>query len=167
MTTPVTPVPAVDLNRYLGLWYEIFRLPLKWVDGEASDITAFYTLREDGKIDVDNRCLDEERKPSQALGVARVVDDSNAKLKVNFLPALIRWLPVGDGDYWILKLDPEYRYSLVGDPERHYLWLLAREPHVPDEVRNEYLNYARLLGYNLSNLIIPNQSGNRVTDDML
>lgn len=165
--TPVTTVPHVDLNRYLGTWFEIRRLPMKWEDERASDITATYSLEEGGKIRVDNRCYNNAGDPTQSIGQATAVDASNAKLTVTFLPELLRWIPFTSGDYWILKLDPEYKYSLVGDPDRKFLWLLAREPHPPQAVIDEYLGHARSIGYDLSALITPAQSGSQVSDALL
>ena len=164
---PVQSVQNLDVGRYMGLWYEIFRLPLKWEEEGARDITAHYTLRPDGKIVVDNRCLLPDGRPKQALGLAKPVGGSTSRLKVSFLPKAIRWLPLGWGDYWVLKIDPDYLYSLVGDPARKYLWLLSRSPQVPQGVADHYLNYALSLGYDLGPLIVPDQSGNRVTEEML
>ncbi|RVK86774.1 hypothetical protein CN153_08015, partial [Sinorhizobium meliloti] len=79
----VTAIPRLDLNRYLGRWYEIVRLPLKYEEDAATDITADYSLDNDGKIRVDNRCFDNNNRPKQALGQAEPVDATNAKLKVN------------------------------------------------------------------------------------
>lgn len=163
----VTTVASVDLQRYLGLWYEICRLPMKYEDATARDITAHYSLQDNGKIRVDNRCIDEDGKPTQSIGEAEALDASNAKLTVTFLPELLRWIPFTRGDYWILKLDPEYRLSLVGDPQREFLWLLAREPQVSAAEQEDYLGHARALGYDLSKLITPRQSGKTVSDAML
>lgn len=160
----VTTVPKVDLSRYLGTWYEISRLPMRYEDAEASDITATYSLNPDGSIRVDNRCLDAEGTPTNSIGQAEAVDETNSKLTVTFLPPILRWLPFTKGDYWILKLDPEYQVSLVGDPECRYLWLLARDPHLPDHQREEYLTHARAMGYDLTELIVPKQSGRKVSD---
>ncbi len=118
----VTAIPSLDLNRYLGRWYEIVRLPLKYEEDAATDITANYSLDNNGKIRVDNRCFDNNNQPKQARGQAEPVDATNAKLKVNFLPAALRWIPFTDGDYWVLKIDPEYRVALVGTPDRKFLW---------------------------------------------
>lgn len=165
--TEVHTVAQVDLQRYLGTWYEICRLPMKWEDETARDITATYSLQDNGKIRVDNRCIDAEGKPAQSLGEAEALDSSNSKLTVTFLPELLRWIPFTKGDYWILKLDPDYRLSLVGDPDRKFLWLLAREPKVSDAEKAEYLSHAQAIGYDLSDLITPSQSGQNVSDAML
>ncbi len=147
--TDVTAVLLVDLNRYLGRWYEICRLPLKWEDKIATDISASYSRTENGSVRVDNRCFDGEGKPTQSVGEAKPVDETNSRLKVSFLPKFIRWIPFTEGDYWILKLDPEYRFSLVGTPDRKHLWLLAREPGAPEAVVQRYLVEAKRQGFDL------------------
>lgn len=165
--TDVTTVPHVELTRYLGRWYEICRLPLKWEDETATDITATYALNEAGKVRVDNRCFDDKGEPTQALGEATPVDESNARLKVTFLPEFIRWIPFTDGDYWVLKLDAEYRTALVGSPDRKNLWLLSRTPNIDDATIDEYLAEARRQGFDLAELITPVHTGREVTDAML
>ena len=162
--TEVTTVPHVDLQRYLGTWFEICRLPLKWEDETAQDITAHYALDPDGKIRVDNRCIDEDGKPTQSVGQAEAVDATNSKLTVTFLPEFLRWIPFTKGDYWIMKLDPDYRYSLVGGPDRANLWLLARDAQIPETVKQEYLDHAVAQGYDLTALITPRQSGRIVSE---
>jgi apolipoprotein D and lipocalin family protein len=163
----VKAISGLDLNRYLGRWYEITRLPLKWEDETASDITATYSLNEHGNIRVDNRCFDEDGQPSQSIGEATPVDDTNAKLKVTFLPEFIRWIPFTSGDYWVLKLDPDYKVALVGTPDHKNLWLLAREPSLPMDVQDEYLHAARVQGFDLTPLITPRHTGREVTDAMV
>ncbi|HEV2503739.1 MAG TPA: lipocalin family protein [Mesorhizobium sp.] len=163
----VTAVPMLDLKRYLGRWYEICRQPIKWEDEAATDITATYSLSDDGKVRVDNRCFDKEGKPARALGEATPVDGSNSRLKVTFLPKSLRWLPFTSGDYWVLKLDPGYDVALVGTPNHKYLWLLARAPSLPQETRDEYLAEAKRQGFKLAGLIMPQHTGREVTDAML
>lgn len=163
----VTPVSQVDLQRYLGRWYEIRRLPLRWEDEAASDITATYALSEDGAVRVDNRCFDKEGEPTQSVGVAKPADETNARLKVSFLPKFIRLIPFTEGDYWILKLDPEYQIALVGTPDRKHLWLLARDPSVPDMTVQSYLAEARRQDFDLTDLITPRHTGREVTDALL
>ena len=165
--TEVTAVPRVDLNRYLGRWHEIRRLPLRWEDETATDITANYSLTESGTVLVDNRCFDGEGKPTQSIGEAKPIDETNSRLKVSFLPKFIRWIPFTEGDYWILKLDPEYRLSLVGTPDRKHLWLLAREASAPEATVQEYLAEAKRQGFDLSDLITPRHTGREVTDAMI
>ena len=162
MSETLHTVARVDLDRYLGTWYEICRLPLKWEPEGARDITATYKLNEGGTIRVDNRCLNEEGKPTQAVGQAKPVDDSNARLTVSFLPEYLRWIPFTKGDYWIIRLTEDYGVSLVGTPDRRNLWLLARRHDLPQAMRDDYLATARAEGFDLSALITPTQSGKMV-----
>ena len=163
----VTSVAALDLNRYSGLWYEIGRLPLRWEQEQASDITAEYTLEDDGSVRVDNRCIDKNGKPSQALGRATPVPGRTGQLQVSFLPELLRWIPFTKGDYWVLKLDDAYSVALVGTPDRRNLWLLAREPRLDEPTVAAHRAEATRQGFDLARWITPRQSGGRVTDDML
>src|SRR5690606_32171966 len=127
-------VGALDLDRYLGTWYEIGRLPLRQEDDHASDVTATYSRRDDGAILVDNRCRDAEGQPVQAMGRATPDDRRAGRLSVSFLPAGLRWVPFTEADYWVLKLDAEYRVALVGTPDREHLWLLSREPQLDAQI---------------------------------
>lgn len=164
---PVAAIPSLDLPRYLGKWYEICRLPLKWEDEAATDITARYSLLNTGTIRVDNRCFDAEGKPVQAVGEAEPVNDGRSQLTVTFLPHGLRWLPFTKGDYWVLKIDPAYRLALVGTPDREHLWLIAREPRVDAAEGHAYLNEARRQGFDLARLITPRHTGRDVTDALL
>lgn len=158
----VPTVARIDLERYLGTWFEICRLPLKWEDANAQDITATYALNENGTISVDNRCIDKNGKPDQAIGLATAIDATNAKLKLSFLPPYLRWIPFTTGDYRVLRISPDYDVALIGTPSRENLWLLSRTAHLPDEIRAAYLATARHIGYDLSTLVTPFQSGLKV-----
>jgi len=119
------PVASVDLNRYAGIWHEIARIPNRFQQQCARDTLARYTLRTDGRIDVMNQCVRRDGSLDQARGIARVVDaETGAKLKVS-LVSLLGWRPFW-GDYWIVGLDPNYRWAVVGAPNRKYGWILAR-----------------------------------------
>ena len=121
----VAPVSRVDLARYAGIWHEIARIPNRFQKQCARDTLAQYTLRPDGRIDVVNQCVRRDGSLDQARGIARVVDaDTRAKLKVS-LVSLLGWRPFW-GDYWIVGLDPNYRWAVVGAPNRKYGWILAR-----------------------------------------
>lgn len=163
----ITTIAHLDLNRYLGTWFEICRLPLKWEDAEARDISATYSLETDGSIKVDNRCIDADGTPDQAIGQAVPTDASNARLKVSFLPQYLRWLPFTKGDYWVVRVASDYTVALVGTPDRANLWLLSRTPHLSDEVRDDYLSSAAAQGFDLAPLITPFQSGDVVSDAAL
>ena len=147
-------VDQVNLTQYAGTWYEVARKPMMWQKKCDRDVTANYSLNEKGNVTVDNRCYTKDGELSQSIGEAYVQNaPQNSKLKVSFLPKAIRWLPVARGDYWVLKIDSDYQTVLVGEPSRKYLWVLSRDPKVSETVINEYLEYAKQQGYDLSDLI--------------
>lgn len=156
---PVRSVERFDLERYLGLWYEIGRLPLRFEDDGARDVTAEYTLAENGTVTVDNRCIDENGEPVQALGEAVPDEEHPARLRVSFLPAALRWIPFTRADYWVLRIDPDYTVALVGTPDRAHLWLLAREPQLSAVMESLFLKEAVAQGFDLSEWIRPEHSG--------
>ncbi len=150
--TDVTALPALDLPRYLGTWYEIARLPMRYEPAEATDVSAHYSLDAEGKVRVQNRCR-VKGEIEESIGQATAVDAGNSKLEVTFLPEGLRWIPFTKGDYWVLKLDDDYRVALVGTPDHAYLWLLAREPRLDAATRLLFLDEARRQGFDLSKLI--------------
>jgi apolipoprotein D and lipocalin family protein len=128
---PVRTVNTVDLNRYLGEWFEIARFPNRFQRTCAGDVRATYARRSDGRIEVVNRCRASDGRIIEARGVARVVDArTSARLKVRFAPAVLSLLPLVWGDYWILGLADDYSWAVVGSPDRAYLWILARAPAI-------------------------------------
>ncbi|MEJ2492904.1 MAG: lipocalin family protein [Ignavibacteriaceae bacterium] len=141
-------VSYVDLKKYSGLWYEIAKIPNSFQDQCAYSTTAEYKINEDGEIEVINKCYDEEGDPDVAEGVAQVVDKkTNAKLEVSFVSFLgIRpfW-----GDYWIIGLDENYNWAVVGTPNRKYGWILSRTPALPDETMKIIFSVLRKNGYNI------------------
>lgn len=166
MTAPSTAT-HVDLQRYLGTWYEIARKPMRHEDATARDITATYSLDETGAVRVVNACLNAEGQVETSEGQAKPTDASNARLEVTFLPQGLRWIPFTKGDYWILRVDSDYQTALVGDPDRKYLWLLHRQPTMDAAAQAAWLDVARAQGYALDDLIHPQQSGqvHRELDD--
>lgn len=144
---PLTTVDHVDLQRYVGKWYEIARYPNRFQRKCQSDTTATYTLREDGKVQVSNACREKDGTMTTANGTAKVVDPkTNAKLKVTFFWPFY-------GDYWILALAPDYQYAVVGEPDRKYLWILSRKPVMEETTYQEVLRKVEELGYQTGNLI--------------
>ena len=144
---PVRTVSEVDLQRYLGTWHEIAHFPMFFQRHCIGDTTADYALRPDGDIRVTNRCRTESGF-DQATGHAKVVDGSrNARLRVSFFWPFY-------GDYWIIGLDPDYRWAVVGSPSRKYLWVLARSNDLPDDQLEAALNSARSQGYDLTPLVL-------------
>jgi len=149
----MTTVPHVDLKRYAGTWYEIARYPNRFQKKCAGDTTATYSLRDDGKVGVVNRCRKANGEITTATGNAKVVDAStNAKLKVTFF-----W-PFS-GDYWILDLASDYEYAVVGEPSRKYVWILSRTPKMDDAVYQRALTSVRRAGYDPARLLVTPQGG--------
>jgi apolipoprotein D and lipocalin family protein len=145
---PVQVAPSVDLTRYAGRWYEIARLPNRFQRDCTGDTTATYTLRPDGKITVVNECRKADGRMKSAKGTARVVggQEPNTKLKVTFFWPFY-------GNYWIIDLDPEYRWAVVGEPNREYFWILSRQPTLETPVYDGVLERAKKQGYDLGPLI--------------
>ncbi len=151
-------VPDLNLPRYLGTWYEIARLPMKHEPEDCTDVSAHYSLEDNGHVAVRNRCrLGDEVQ--EADGVACAVDNDSARLEVSFLPAGLRWLPFAKGDYWVIQVAPDYSVALVGSPDRRFLWLLAREPHLDATTREHYLAQARQQQFDLGPLILTPHTG--------
>ena len=146
---PPTTVDHVDLQRYLGRWYEIARIPNRFQKQCASNATAEYELRRDGTLTVTNACLMGIGKEDVAHGVAKIVDRStNARLKVSFVSFLgVRpfW-----GDYWIIGLDPDYRWAVVGTPSRRFGWVLARTPTLDPAAMETVYGILEQSGYKVS-----------------
>ena len=150
---PVQTVASVDLQRYLGTWYEIARLPNSFQDGGSRrcvETTATYALRADGQVGVTNRCVDAGAGGAEAVATARayaVEGSGNARLRVTFFWPFY-------GDYWVIGLDPEYRWAVVGSPSRRSLWVLSRTPTLPPAELERALATARAQGFDLGPLIL-------------
>lgn len=142
---------GVDLNKYAGTWYEQARLPNRFQADCASDVRADYVLSQDATISVTNQCRTKDGSIKVAKGegrLSRATDQQDpAKLEVRFAPKWTSWLPLVWGDYWILKLYGDYEYSLVGTPNRKYLWVLSREQQADGGIVKSLLDYASTLGF--------------------
>ena len=149
-------VNKVDLNKYTGLWYEVAKIPNSFQDQCAYGTTAEYKIDEDGDIIVTNSCYDDEGKLDVAEGLAKVVDkNTNAKLEVSFVSFLgIRpfW-----GDYWIIGLDENYQWAIVGTPGRKYGWVLSRTPSLPDSTMQTIFEILKSQHYNPDDFEISEQ----------
>jgi apolipoprotein D and lipocalin family protein len=147
-TTPLQTVSSIDLNRYLGKWYEIYRLPNWFEDDDCLTVTAEYGLRSDGGVSVLNTCHKQSKKV-EAKGIAKVVENSNnSKLRVSFFRPFY-------GDYWILDLANDYSWVLIGEPGGKYFWILARDKKLSPELEESLLVKAEKLGYLRKDLVKP------------
>ena len=141
-------VESLDLKRYMGKWYEIARTPNLFERNCASEITAEYQFRPDGKVSVVNSCRKSSGALSTATGVARVADryGPHSKLKVSFF-----W-PF-EADYWVILLDDDYRWAVVGEPKRRFLWVLSRDEQMPEGLYVDLLSRINALGYDTSKVM--------------
>lgn len=139
------PAKSVEIDRYLGKWYEIARYEQGFQKG-CEGVTADYTLREDGKISVVNSCRKEDGAITTANGRAKIVDArTGAKLKVSFFGPFY-------GDYWVLDRADDYSWAIVGEPAGRYLWILSRTPDLNAADIAALYNRAAMMGYDTSYL---------------
>ena len=142
---PLKTVNHVDLEKYLGKWYEIAKFP-QGFEKDCTNVTADYSLRDDGKVSILNSCL-KDGEPKVAEGIASIDDKtSNAKLDVQF-----QW-PFS-GKYWIIALAPDYSYAVVGHPNRKYLWILNRKPAMDSMTYNHLVLLAAGRGFDIRKLV--------------
>lgn len=148
----VQSVPALDFDRYAGQWHEIAHLPVSFQKKCVGDITATYSLRADGRISVHNACRVENGERIAAEGVARPVEGQPGQLQVRFVPDWLSWVPLVWADYWVIALDPDYQWALVGEPDRKYLWILSRSPSMDRALFEQIKGKAEAMGYDLAPL---------------
>jgi apolipoprotein D and lipocalin family protein len=148
-------VPSVDLEQYAGVWYEIARLPNRFQEKCASDVTATYSLKSKDRLKVVNQCRKRDGTFTKAEGVARLAGEEgpNSRLKVRFAPAFLSFLPFVWGDYQIIELAPDYSHALVGEPGRKYLWILSRSPEMDEATLTKLKDSAAAQGFDVSKLI--------------
>lgn len=155
----VSTVPSVDLQRYLGKWYEVASIPQSFQSHCVGNTTAEYSMAERGRIKVLNSCDKAKGGRSEAEGRAEVVDEkSNSKLKVTFVK-IIDWIFAFGGGYWIIDLAPDYSYALVGDPSAKYAWILSRTPALPMETYLRAEAKFRKEGYDTCQILTSVQEG--------
>lgn len=146
-------IPALDVPRYMGTWYEIAKYP-NWFQKKCTGATrADYSLLPDGQVQVANRCRLEDGTMNEALGVARQVGAATSpKLEVRFAPAWLSFLPLVWGNYWVIDLDPDYQLVAVSEPGKEYLWVLSRTPKVDSGRYGALLDRLRQQGFDLDKL---------------
>lgn len=142
-------VDSVDLRRYAGKWFEVARLPNWFQRRCVADTTATYALRPDGEITVLNECRLADGRIESITGTAKRAtrDGPASKLRVSFFWPFY-------GNYWIIDLDAGYQWAVVGEPRRHYLWVLSRSARLDAGTFEAILRRVRSQGYDLSRLVI-------------
>lgn len=156
----VDTIEGFELDRYLGRWYEVARLDHRF-ERDLVDVTATYSLRDDGGVRVVNRGFNERKNSwEEAEGKAYFLDDaSQGRLKVSFFGPFY-------GGYNIVELDQaNYNWSLVVGPNRSYLWVLARSPDIDPAVRERLVRRAESLGFATDELIFPTHSRRAADSD--
>ncbi|KHG10955.1 Outer membrane lipoprotein blc [Gossypium arboreum] len=146
-------VKNLDIKRYMGRWYEIASFPSRFQPRNGVNTRATYTLNEDGTVHVLNETFTDGKR-GFIEGTAYKADPQSdeAKLKVKFyVPPFLPIIPIV-GDYWVLHLDDDYQYALIGQPSRNYLWVLCRQTHMDDEIYNQLVQKAKDEGYDVSKL---------------
>lgn len=140
-------VTPFDEQRYLGKWYEIARLDMRF-ERNLNNVTAEYSLNSNGSIKVNNQGYDYMKKEwKQAIGKAKFVNDSNeARLKVSFFGPFY-------AGYNVIAIDKDYRYALVAGANLKYLWILSREINIPKGIKDDYLKKAKDIGYKIEDLV--------------
>lgn len=151
---PLAAATSVDVARYSGRWYEIARLPMPFQKTEEKAV-AEYAVAPDGTLSVHNRAIRPDGSEHGIRGYARILNSpDNSKLAVRFSTWFGPLIPIPkEGNYWILHVDDEYRWALVGTPDRKYLWILARTPKIPDQKFQELATRAKESGFDVSKLI--------------
>lgn len=151
--TDKSTVPNLDIDKYLGTWYEIERFDHSFERG-LDGVTATYSLKENGKIKVLNQGYKTAKngRLSKATGKAKIPNPNDpAKLKVAFFLFFY-------ADYFVLELDEDYQWAVVGSTSDNYLWILSRKPYLNDDIHKELLERISARGYDTSKLIKVNHT---------
>lgn len=151
---PNRAVADLDLQRYAGQWHEIAHLPMVFQRQCVDSITATYTPQADGGIEVRNTCRTKDGTMDESVGAARTVDGAPGQLEVRFAPAWLSWLPMVWADYWVVDLDPDYQWAVVGGSDTKYLWILSRTPTMEHALFKRLTADAARRGYAVEKLVM-------------
>lgn len=146
-------IPSLDVQRYMGTWFEIAKYPNRFQKKCVSNTSADYSLQSNGKLRVHNRCLTEDGQTSEVIGEARQIGNSTSpKLQVRFAPSWLSFVPLVWGNYWVIDIDADYQLVAVSEPTREYLWVLSRTPEVNAKAYEELLARLESKGFDLKKL---------------
>lgn len=150
---PLATIPALDVPRYMGTWYEIAKFPNRFQRKCVANTTATYKALAGGRVEVTNRCRRSDGDKEVAVGEARQVGAADSpKLEVRFAPSYLSFLPFVWGDYWVVDLDPAYQLAAVSTPGRDYLWILSRTPTVDKATYDSLLERLKAKGLDIGKL---------------
>lgn len=154
---PLSTVAALDVDRYMGRWFEIARYPTRFQRNCAKNAVAEYALTANGRVRIENRCTRSDGRIDCARGNARIADKrTKTKFKVKFSP----FMP--GADYWVIDLDPDYRWAVVGEPKRRFLWILSRTPGLDETSFQGICERLRAAYYEPDRLVRTAQDGAQV-----
>lgn len=151
---PVEAVPWLDRDRYLGRWHGVAWLPSPFQRRYAGELMLEYAPRGDGLIAVHSVCRDEDGRLSEVHGVARQPEPLRepAKLQLRLAPLWLGRLQLAWHEHWVIGLDPDYRWAMVGQPRRRHLWILSREARMDYDALEDLKAAAQRMGYDLASL---------------
>lgn len=152
---PNRPVPAMELSRYEGSWHEIAHIPVFYQHRCTGPATATYIPNRDGTLRVLTTCNTSKGLKS-VDGVAKYTPENPGAFKVRFAPAWLRWLPQAWIDYWVIDIDPGYRWAVIGEPGGSHLWIMSRGTHMSRPLYEELVARARQRGYPVEKLVMMN-----------
>ncbi len=156
----VKAVESVDLQRYLGRWHEIAAIPQFFQRKCVRDTTAEYSMLESGELRVENSCTREDSGREKGVGQARQSTlASTSKLEVSFFKLFGAYRFWAGGDYWIIALDPNYEWAVVGHPSRKYGWVLARNQSLSVTTLAEIVGRVKAQGYDACDFFVSPQTG--------
>lgn len=143
---------TVDLDKFLGSWYEIARKPVVTERSSFKNIRLEYTLQSENHLNLELRYQTKEGRIGQFHADIKIVNaPDNSKFLIKYLPSIFRYLR--KGHHWIMRIDPQGQVVLIGNPNRKSLWLLARTPQLDENIIEQYLNIAKEAGFKLNDLI--------------
>jgi len=149
----LTTIPSLNVQRYMGTWYEVAKLPNPFQKNCVSNTTAIYEAQPNGTIRVTNRCTEADGKVKEAIGEARQIGNATSpKLEVRFAPAWLSFLPFVWGNYWVIDLDTDYQLAAVSEPRGELLWILSRTPVPNNTTFSQLLERLEKKGFDLKKI---------------
>ena len=174
---PIAPIPELNIAAYMGQWYQVAYYPNRFQKHCAANTTATYRqIPSSTRIEVLNQCQRSDGSWDSALGLARPVSGVSqietatdtegaqawlrpAQLQVSFLPQWLRWTGIGWGAYWVIDYAADGRYAVISEPQREYLWILARTPQLSASDRQAIYSQLQAKGFDLQRLQDHPQNG--------
>jgi apolipoprotein D and lipocalin family protein len=151
-------VDTLNIDRYMGVWYEIAKYPNWFQRHCVANASAQYSLLDNRQVRVVNRCVEEDGEIKEKAGVARQLGSADSpRLEVSFAPTWLSLVPAVWADYWVIDIDPGYTLAAVSEPTRNYLWVLSRTPHVDPQRYQQLLQRLRARGFDTSKLVLTQQ----------